>query len=409
MSSKNGDLLDRHLDFVCLCVTERLFRLAEVDLEDILNLTPQSLVEKGLCDPVRLFVKQEPHPRRKTDVGKVRLISSVSVVDQLVERLLFGPQNQLEIAEWARIPSKPGMGLSVEAQADTIFSDLAFKHRQRAAAEADISGFDWSVQDWELWADVEMRIVLGQMPALLAKVAKNRFACFMNSVFQLSDGTLIEQGLPGLMKSGSYCTSSTNSRIRCLMAKLIGSPWCIAMGDDSVEGFVEGAKEKYALLGHSCKDYKPCAVSSRGDLYEVEFCSHKIRDGRCFLTSWPKTLFRYMHSDNAQWEDLERELHTSPVWPKIREFFGRDTPSLDKIKGRNVKTQIDPEATAGDDQCHLRNESTTQKSTSPAQQEENPGDGHSINGFCSGCHVCYTACESTADYWWLRNNVRYAQ
>nr|AAA66950.1 p96 protein [Southern bean mosaic virus] len=262
----------RHLELVALCVTERLFLLSEA--EDLLDESPVDLVRRGLCDPVRLFVKQEPHASRKVREGRFRLISSVSLVDQLVERMLFGPQNQLEIAEWEHIPSKPGMGLSLRQQAKSLFDDLRVKHSRCPAAEADISGFDWSVQDWELWADVEMIIVLGGFGHKLAKAARNRFSCFMNSVFQLSDGTLIEQQLPGIMKRSLDLL--TNSRIRCLMAELIGSPWCIAMGDDSVEGWVDGAKDKYMRLDTRA-DYKPCATTISGRLYEVEFCSHVIR------------------------------------------------------------------------------------------------------------------------------------
>nr|QZA75399.1 polyprotein P2ab [Southern bean mosaic virus] len=342
LASTNKDLLKRHLELVALCVTERLFLLSEA--EDLHNKSPVDLVQMGLCDPVRLFVKQEPHASRKVKEGRFRLISSVSLVDQLVERMLFGPQNQLEIAEWEHIPSKPGMGLSLQRQAKSLFDDLRVKHSRCPAAEADISGFDWSVQDWELWADVEMRIVLGGFGQKLSIAARNRFSCFMNSVFQLSDGTLIEQQLPGIMKSGSYCTSSTNSRIRCLMAELIGSPWCIAMGDDSVEGWVDGAKDKYMRLGHTCKDYKPCATSISGRLYEVEFCSHVIREDRCWLASWPKTLYKYLSEGKWFFEDLERELGSSPHWPRIRHYVVGNTPSPDKTRLENSSPSYGEEA-----------------------------------------------------------------
>ncbi|NP_042302.3 polyprotein P2ab [Southern cowpea mosaic virus] len=327
LATTNKDLMAQHMQFVAACVTGRVPLLAS--FEDIHALSPTEMVEMGLCDPVRLFVKQEPHPSRKLKEGRYRLISSVSIVDQLVERMLFGAQNELEIAEWQSIPSKPGMGLSVIHQADAIFRDLRVKHTVCPAAEADISGFDWSVQDWELWADVEMRIVLGSFPPMMARAARNRFSCFMNSVLQLSNGQLLQQELPGIMKSGSYCTSSTNSRIRCLMAELIGSPWCIAMGDDSVEGFVEGAREKYAGLGHLCKDYKPCATTPTGQLYAVEFCSHVIKRNKAFLTSWPKTLYRFLSTPRETLEDLERELASSPMWHKIQSYV-RSIPSPDK-------------------------------------------------------------------------------
>lgn len=317
LGSSNGQVLGQHLDMITTIVVDRLALLAEQDLS---SLNAVELIRHGLCDPVRLFVKQEPHPMRKIVAKRFRLISSVSLIDQLIERLLFGFQNQAEIASWKTCPSKPGMGLSLAEQANSIWSEVADNHKNIPACEADISGFDWSVQDWELKADIEMRIALGEFPPHVAMAARNRFHCLANSVFQLSNGELIAQGQPGLMKSGSYCTSSSNSRIRCLMAKLIGSGWCIAMGDDSVEGFVENAQEKYKLLGHECKDYIPC--KSRGkELVEFNFCSHLMRQDNYYLTTWAKTLTKFLSSPRPQINDLASELETSPKWREISEWI----------------------------------------------------------------------------------------
>lgn len=310
-----------------LAAAERVMALSEADLEA--TPKPRDLVLMGLCDPIRLFVKNEPHPLNKVVEGRFRLISSVSLVDQLVERLLFGPQNEAEIALWQSVPSKPGMGLSQKWQFAALWKDLENKHKSAPAAEADISGFDWSVQRWELEADVCIRIERGNFPERLKRAALNRFKCFSNAVFQLSNGELIEQGLPGLMKSGSYCTSSTNSRIRCLMAEIIGAPWCIAMGDDSVEGYVEGAREKYGLLGHTCKDYIPCKTDGM-DLKEVGFCSHIISADSCYLQSWAKTLFRFLsHPDD--FDELAIELRGCPQWPRIYKYLSRIGRISDKI------------------------------------------------------------------------------
>lgn len=296
------------------------------------------LVRLGFCDPVRLFVKQEPHSRAKVEQRRFRLISSVSLIDQIVERMLFGYQNNMEIAMWRTCPSKPGMGLSLSEQAESIWKDLEHKHSIESASEADISGFDWSVQSWELEADVEMRISLGSFPAKLANTARARFHCLANSVFQLSNGTMIAQGLPGLMKSGSYCTSSSNSRIRCLMAELIGAPWCIAMGDDSIEGYVENARGKYHALGHMCKDYVPCETDCSGKLLSANFCSHYLSSGKFYLTSWPKTLVKYFSSPAPNFSDLEVELLDSPVWPRIRKYLCRVGLGPDKIHGKEETT-----------------------------------------------------------------------
>lgn len=324
---------------------ERVMELRSIG-DEIFNLSPQQLVERGLCDPVRLFVKNEPHNRKKLKEGRYRLISSISIIDQIVERLMFGPQNTLEISMWRTIPSKPGMGLSLAEQAKSIWDELSKHHTRSPACEADISGFDWSVQSWELWADWRMRCSLGRFDEQLEQASKARFYCLMNSVFQLSNGVLVSQGLPGLMKSGSYCTSSSNSRIRNLMAELIGSEWCIAMGDDSVEGYVPNAREKYEALGHICKDYIPCAASG-GLLKSVNFCSHELSAERFWLTSWAKTLFRYLSSQHCNFDDLAAELRSCPRWPQIKAYVLNEDRE-DKILSSNDEKQEHPAAsTAG--------------------------------------------------------------
>jgi len=122
-------------------------------------MTPQQLVKMGWCDPVRLFVKQEPHKLIKVITKRFRLISSVSIVDQLVERVLFGVQNRKEIDSWQLIPSKPGIGLTDE-MARSVYNNVKMASNRFKMYEADVSGWDWSVQLWELLADAEIRVRL---------------------------------------------------------------------------------------------------------------------------------------------------------------------------------------------------------------------------------------------------------
>lgn len=105
------------------------------------------------------------------------------------------------------------------------------------------------------------------------------------------------------------------------MAEIIGAPWCIAMGDDSVEGYVPDAPSKYYALGHSCKEYNLCDVDDFGELQSVDFCSHFISAEGAYLTSWPKTLFRYLASRAPLFADLQAELESCPQWPKIHRYL----------------------------------------------------------------------------------------
>lgn len=104
------------------------------------------------------------------------------------------------------------------------------------------------------------------------------------------------------------------------MGHIIGCEWIIAMGDDSVEAFVPDAVEKYKALGHDCKQYIPCEADDTG-LKKVEFCSHELTAKSFWLTSWPKTLYRFLSKPQDEYDDLVREVSTGPAWHRIDKYL----------------------------------------------------------------------------------------
>lgn len=251
----------------------RLQKMLEVNFE---AMGPEELIRNGLCDPIRLFVKGEPHKQAKLDEGRYRLIMSVSLVDQLVARVLFQNQNKREIALWRAVPSKPGFGLSTDEQVLDFVNCLArqvgtttsevITNWKDYLTPTDCSGFDWSVADWMLQDDM---IVRNRLTIDLNPVTERLRSCWLrcvsNSVLCLSDGTLLAQTYPGVQKSGSYNTSSSNSRIRVMAAFHTGAAWAMAMGDDALESNPADLAA-YKRLGFKVE------VSG-----QLEFCSHIFR------------------------------------------------------------------------------------------------------------------------------------
>jgi len=226
------------------------------------SLDAGDLIEEGLVDPVKLFVKNEPHGRVKVEQGRMRIISSISLIDSLVERMLAGVQNKAEIGDCYNIPSKPGMGLDDDGLRKLAANIASIPN----PAEADISGWDWSIQTWELEFDADARVMLCDGTPFYARMLRNRLFCLGLSRFVLSDGSIFDQEVCALMKSGSYLTSSSNSKLRYILAKLVGAEDAMTMGDDCVESFVTDAPAKYAYYGHIVKMYERCESV-------VEFCS----------------------------------------------------------------------------------------------------------------------------------------
>jgi hypothetical protein len=281
-----GDLIDNQKAFLITCVIQRLDLLQKADLTVDLMEDPAYLVRMGLTDPVRMFVKNEPHSLKKLSEGRLRLVASVSIIDEVIERLLCSVQNDAEIAEWVTCPSKPGIGLSLDEQTKVIYDEL--EPLLGNAEEMDVTGWDWSVKWWMLNLDVRCRIRLARAPptSSFAKILHARMWCMARSLFISSDGKCFKQTVPGIMKSGSYLTSSTNSKMRVLLAYLAGAEWAVALGDDSVEDHAEGNLAIYERFGIPIKHSRPCGLNS------FEFCSHRFVDGVAIPLNWDKGLFR---------------------------------------------------------------------------------------------------------------------
>jgi len=250
------------------------------------DLTPKQLVQGGYCDATAVFVKGDPHKIAKIKEGRLRLIFSVSAIDNLIARKLCCLQNSTEIDCWSEIRHKSGMGLDDEG--------LSALHRNVEAgalggtiAEADVKGWDWSIQGWELEADCERRIDLcSARGTVFERLIRAHFYCVARKVIVLSDGTMYQQVRPGIMPSGWYNTSSSNCFMRCLNHNLVvemhnrftsgkypsqlTKAWCIAAGDDTVERFVPNAQFYYKSLGKTVDMYKE--VTPR----DFEFCSTRF-------------------------------------------------------------------------------------------------------------------------------------
>ena len=295
-------------------VIERVELMLFLGLEVIRSLSAVERVWLYLVDPVRFFVKNEPHSVDKVLNRRFRLISSFSVVDSIVQRLATSSQNEREIGQWASCPSRPGIGFT-----DSMMREYVEAHSSYPSiCMSDMSGWDWNVKGWEFDMDAERRVGLAtecdeeyrnfiRMVMELAKL----------SVFMTSDGCLHAQLKPGLMKSGMYITSSSNSAIRVMLAYLAGAKWASAMGDDCTES--GSCKELYEQYGHIVKN-----MSEVKDQWE--FCSKVWTRGG---VGWPtrgsadKMLFRLAHKDSSPDELLQflSEIRHAPWEKEVRDLL----------------------------------------------------------------------------------------
>ncbi len=315
-----GDVIRTHSSVIIDVAVSRITRLMALGhmltSGEVSYADPIALVKELYCDPVRVFIKQEPHKISKAKLGAWRPICSVSLVDELIDRLIFGPQNKLEIDNWATCPSCPGIGftpLQTKQLLDKISSFSA------DMAEADISGWDWSVKDWQFELEARARCLLAGAlhDSLFAQLVQARFWCIRYSLYCLSDGTLLHQVHPGVMKSGLYITSSSNSRMRVVLGWIAGAHSIVAMGDDSLESFHPNAEANYKAMGFTLKFYKRVTDS-------FEFCSHRYYpDGTYFPTNSDKGLFNLLASPytRERFHSYLYENHSNPELPRLLEVI----------------------------------------------------------------------------------------
>lgn len=359
INRRNDDLIDTlGAEQLAALATERVMLFNEISLLDMCGLTPMDLVNLCLVDPIRLFIKNEPHPKRKLDSGRVRIINSVSIVDSLVERYLSGPQNRLEISNYIETSAMPGMGNHPdEGGAPTtkaILETIIDK------AGTDQEAYDWTNTHQMLMVDATIRARMAGEPDPLENTFCKRQLCLMTSVVVLDDGEIQTQKVRAIEKSGSYNTSSGNSRVR-VVGRAIAFPelplkingvWQVrAMGDDAVENVPIPLRaeiaSRYRRIGWRVKE-----VTTIEDDGFVEFCGlnffpHEIRNPR-----YLKGVVQYLHSwpTDYQWNDRMRDFKSSLVYAPVA--CEQYSALLERVKHLCLTMEVDVPTVEAVDESH---------------------------------------------------------
>lgn len=296
-----GLILDVVLERLQVLSKVKLSAVRVEDADDDTVHPAISQIEAGVMDPVRVFVKNEPHKREKIEKGRLRLICSVSLPDNVLQRVLFERQNKGLIDKWDTIPNKPGMG-SADFQLGMLWDAMVILSACGALLDTDVSGWDWSVKSWMQACNCIVRLMqIGISSATLAgRVILNESIRLGWPVFVLSDGRAFVTKRNGLQLSGQLNTSHGNSTMRNVLARLCGHA-SMAMGDDCTE---EGTnvEETVALLrnlGFTLEYHTTAGPQG------ATFCSmrHKSR-GVAEPTRWPRTLYRLLSKPVITLTDL---------------------------------------------------------------------------------------------------------
>lgn len=267
---------------------------SEVRKQAVWELVLSRLLDRTV-DPIRLFVKPEPHKNSKLEEGRYRLISSVSVVDQIIDTMLFGSMNETMVKNVVYLPSKFGWSPYVGG----------WRLMPRGGQLAlDKSSWDWTVHGWycELVLEIRKRLCANLTPEWVELATWRYRELFGQPWFITSGGQLLQQREPGVMKSGCVNTISDNSIMQVVLharvcAEIGVRPGPImSMGDDTLQEPVENQE----LYEQRLKDYCIVKESHR----RVEFAGHIFSGMKVEPAYWAKHCFQMLHADPAIVADL---------------------------------------------------------------------------------------------------------
>jgi hypothetical protein len=269
----------------------RLVMLSSVSVEYLESLTAVQLVQEGFVDPAAVIEKNEPHKLSKLLEGRQRNVICFSVIDEAIDRLLFGKIDKAQIEKWGEVPSCIGLGFTDEKIREIVYSmvELQIESGGTPLRSSDVKGFEFSIQKFGFRGDWIRRCKAMGIPesSWLGQLMWKRMLCIMLAVFVFTDGIMYAQLMPGWQKSGGKTTSSTNTAVREIDAYVVGAEAVRAAGDDCVETEISDAEAKYAAIGVELKEYIEASCD------DFEFCSHRfVRGQRPVPTNAVKSFFK---------------------------------------------------------------------------------------------------------------------
>lgn len=276
------------------------------------------------ADPINVFVKQEPHKKEKLDSERYRLISAVSLVDTMIDRMLFKPLARKIIDRPTKTPCWVGWTplLGGEKALNNKFGD-------NKTVSIDKSSWDWTMPGWLvlliLDLIIESRINIHKDIKLLMR--KRFESLFRDAVFRFKDGTLVYQPGWGVMKSGCYLTLIMNSFAQSILHYVanirMGRPplFCppITFGDDTLQLAFDCLEQYINELRKLGCIPKPTHARSF-----KEFIGFLFKDDIVIPAYWEKHIYMLEHADP---ENLKSILECYQI------LYAHYPPFLRKIQG----------------------------------------------------------------------------
>lgn len=264
------------------------------------------------ADDIKVVIKPEFHKVQKIEEKRYRIIASVGLIDQLIDRLLFTEQNDAEIRNWSTIPTKAGWSPFVNDGArvlrDTLLQNTMRRNSRFMAI--DRKAWDWTVRGWMVELDLEFRkrmMCPSRHMEQWCQLAGRRYWELYRvgaesgrpPTWRTSDGQTFIQQFAGLQKSGCLNTLSTNSHCQVIVHALASlrsghDPHAnipAVIGDDTLQVEFGGMERYYDAMTKLGVSLKPPVLSQ-----DAEFAGFWLKqDGSVDPAYRSKHLIKLMY------------------------------------------------------------------------------------------------------------------
>lgn len=288
----------------------------------------KSVLQNNFEFYLRAFIKMEPHKKSKVSEKRWRLIFAFPLATTVVWHMLFDYMNDMIIENTASLPSQQGLKLSA--------GHWKFYYQQWVSkgfnVGLDKGGWDWTFPYWMLIDCLELRTRLarGTRVEEWRNIANLLYTqAYVNPRIVLEDGTIWQQTVPGIQKSGSVNTISDNGLAQqkahivvCLRTKARILPLPATVGDDSLHRkdqvedlepyrdlgiIVKSASEGLEFVGHDFLKTGPQPV-----YLEKHWCKLMYTSEEILPQVLDSMLRMYVHSPHySKWEAITRKLGLS--------------------------------------------------------------------------------------------------
>nr|QPN36933.1 RNA-dependent RNA polymerase [Xi'an sobemo-like virus] len=264
-------------------------------VELLWQLVQNRIYGKQHADLIRVFIKEEPHTQEKLSQERYRLIYSVSLVDSLVDRMLFGSLASNIYSLYASVPSMVGWS--------PLYGGWRFINPNLWGY--DKSAWEYSFSGYMAEDCFSILSSLVEADDMWHSVARRRFhELFVDVNLVTSSGIVVKQDLPGVMKSGSFLTILVNSLAQLYLDALASfevgedpDPDILIMGDDTIQNLMSDAKRR-AIESFGVKLKDPIKGEFCGMIFNEDTSVEPVHVG--------KHLVRMLYTDPDDLEDLFR-------------------------------------------------------------------------------------------------------